>query len=144
MHRTRIAGTTLMLQVTSAVAHREARTHGRFSLALLRPLRDFQFSFSCSIFLPQTPPLTPFSSSSLPRFLTRLPNSRYLHALTYKSGHFGKIDTSYRYKSNRARIGRPRRAPRYHFRSTILHCASRVSNTCSKQSARGPLCTVVR
>lgn len=30
IHRTRIAETKLMLQVTSAAAHREARTHGRF------------------------------------------------------------------------------------------------------------------
>lgn len=35
------------------------------------------------------------------------------------------------------RSHRRARASRYHPSPTILHCASRVSNTCSKQSARG-------
>lgn len=65
MHRTRIAETTLMLQVTSAVAHREARTHGRFSLALLRhPFVVSQFLYRARYFsLPFSLPPPPFLHS---------------------------------------------------------------------------------
>lgn len=106
-------------------------------------------SFSSSSSPPPSPSLPPSPSplSSLRPFLTRLPKlSISKHALTYKSGHFGKIDTGYRYKSN-ALSHRPLATSAsisLDFRSMILHCVSGVSNTCSKQGARGPLCTLVR
>lgn len=67
------------------------------------------------------------------------PNSRrYLCVnLQKRTLRKNRHELSLRLARNLMRSHRHTRAFRYHPHPMILHCASRVSNTCSKQSARG-------
>lgn len=89
---------------------------------------DLYLSFLFLIFL-----LPPILSS--PTY----PNSRrYLCVkLQKRTLRKNRHELSLRLARNLMRSHRCTRAFRYHPHPTILHCASRVSNTCSKQSARG-------
>lgn len=134
-----------MLQVTSAVAHREARTHGRqwhfyypFVISLLFPYARLSPILSL---IPLLFSLHPTSSSA---------SRRYLHAFYLQKRTFHKN----RDKSSVVARLYPKRASsriaricldislrlverRWWWWYRRFFTASRVSNTCSKQSARG-------
>jgi len=101
---------------------------GAFTWHFYYPFNGFTFFFSVYILL-----LLSLILSSL------LQSCVNIYALNYKSRHFGKNrhELSLRLARNLMRSHCRSRASRYHSRPMILYCASRVSNTCSKQSARG-------
>lgn len=108
---------------------------GAYQWHFYYPFNDF----TSSVFIfPPSPSLLFFSHLRI--LLYPSPISRqYLHAFNLQKRTLRKNrhELSLRLARNLMRSHRRSRASRYHSRPMILHCASRVSNTCSKQSARG-------